>query len=70
MNVEIGTEAHIPFLGIHKWDFHCSAPVHFVLYCFSDGCPENLVYKGIKWMIIFLKFKLKFSSRHFRSTVY
>jgi hypothetical protein len=26
MNVEIGTEGRaIPFLGIHKWDFRCSA---------------------------------------------
>jgi hypothetical protein len=25
MNVETETEAaQIPFLGIHKWDFHCS----------------------------------------------
>jgi hypothetical protein len=26
MNLEIGTEARaVPFLGIHKWDFRCSA---------------------------------------------
>ncbi len=38
MNVETGTEAAVPFLGKHKWDFGCSADSQgkqYVLYAYK-----------------------------------
>jgi hypothetical protein len=44
MNMEIGTEAalYISFSGIHKWDFHCSAPT------VETGQAQNFSYEFIK----------------------
>jgi|LakMenE01Jun11ns_1017448.scaffolds.fasta_scaffold9016055_1 hypothetical protein len=69
MNLKFGTEAAVPFLGIHKWDFRCSAAGvfhgpyyvnerdHKIIYAFRaeimDGYTWNIYFDSTKIFAMF-----------------